>query len=978
MPSRRAIAAFAFAIVSLAAGCAGPGPGGPRPAPAASLAKPTGPDQAFKWRRLAWLDERGEVTNAQIERARAERDANIAWAMSQGGPEGSVAAAETWQEHGPTNVGGRTRSLVVDPTNTQRMWAGSVGGGVWRSTDGGRSWTALWERQATLPVGSLALDPSNPNVIYAGTGEGQFNGDALGGDGIFKSADGGNTWTQLPATDGWDTVNCIAVCPSNPQVILASKRYGGIMRSADGGATWANARWGQGSFDVRWHPTNPNLAVAHLMDYTSDWCHRAIYTTDGGVTWTNAGGLAEVLGFGNRLAVCYAPSSPNIVYAVCAADGGRIWKSTDGGQNYAVVTTSGGCGCNWYACPLWVHPTNPNFVMTGGYHVYASTNGGVTLSQVSNGYILTDQVHPDIHGILSDPGFNGTTNRRVYVVCDGGCFVTDNVETASGSAGWVQLNRSYRTSQFYGAAGVELPLRPATPVTGALSGLDARYYALASPTVLPDFAALTPYSTTTVPALAFPSTSGNFATSGRADNVGAVFAGWLEVPYDGLWTLSTESDDGSALLVDGTPLVSNDGLHGMLEKKGLTALKAGKHAIEVRFFEAGGGAGLILRIEGPGVARQAVPASMLSRGGTAGTPAPTTDTLGFVFGGTQDNGTLRVIRGQQDAILPYGGDGGFCAVDSQDPRYCYGEYVNLKIHRSSDWGASAGNIYQNLPDANTPAANFIAPFILDPNQTGRMWAGGASLWRSDDVRAASVAWTQARGPGSSNVSAIAVAPGNSNVVWMAQNDGQVWKTSDALSAAPTWTPVDNNGSANPIPNRYVTRIVLQNSTGSVAFVTLGGFSGDNVLRTVNGGLSFGDVTGGNGPNALPSIPVRGIALHPDLTTRWFVGTEWGVYQTRDAGLNWFPMLAGPPAVSVDEVAIVPGSRRLLAATHGRGMWSADLSLPNADLNGDGVVNGSDLGLLLASFGPCANCPADLDGNVRVDGADLGILLAAWR
>jgi hypothetical protein len=109
-----------------------------------------------------------------------------------------------------------------------------------------------------------------------------------------------------------------------------------------------------------------------------------------------------------------------------------------------------------------------------------------------------------------------------------------------------------------------------------------------------------------------------------------------------------------------------------------------------------------------------------------------------------------------------------------------------------------------------------------------------------------------------------------------------------------------------------------------------------------------------------------------------VGTEWGVYQTRDAGLNWFPMLAGPPAVSVDEVAIVPGSRRLLAATHGRGMWSADLSLPNADLNGDGVVNGSDLGLLLASFGPCANCPADLDGNGRVDGADLGILLAAWR
>lgn len=944
------------------------------PAPEANLARPTGPDKAIKWRRLAWADERGRVTGTAIERGRKEREDNITWALAQG--EGSVAASETWQEHGPSNVGGRTRSLVIDPTNPQRMWSGSVGGGVWRSTDGGASWTSLWDGLPTLSVGSLAIDPTNPNILYAGTGEGQFNGDALGGDGIYKSVNGGDSWTQLASTDGWDTVNRIAISPSNPQVILASKRYGGIQRSTNGGASWTNPRWGQGSFDVQFNPTNGNLAVAHLLDYTTQWVHRAIYSLDAGATWTNAGGLTEIAGFGNRLELCYAPSDPTIVYAVCALDSGKIWKSTDGGRNYSVVTVTGTSGSSWYACPLWVHPTNPNFIVTGGYDVYASTDGGVTLNKISGGYILTEQVHPDIHGFTTAPGFNGTTNRRVYVVCDGGCFTTADIETATPTTGWSQLNAGYRTSQFYGAAGAELPLKPATPVTGALAGLTARYYALTAPTALPNFAALTPYLNTTVPTLAYPSAALNFANSTRSDNVGGLFTGWLTVPSDGLWTMSVESDDGSQLLIDGAVIANNDGLHGMTEVKGLAALAAGKHALEVRFFEAGGSAGLNLRIEGPGVSRQTVPASMLTRGGTAGTPAPASGTAGFVYGGTQDNGTLRVVRGAQAAILPYGGDGGFCAVDSQDPRYCYGEYVNLKIHRSTDFGSSAQNIYANLPDANTPAANFIAPFILDPNATSRMWAGGASLWRSDDVRAATVAWTQARAAGSSNISAIAVAPGNSNIVWIAQNDGQVWKSTNALAATPAWTAVDDNAGLNPLPNRYVTRIVLAGADGLAAFVCLGGFSTDNILRTANGGATFADVTGG-GASGLPSIPVRGFAVDPLSASRWFAGTEFGVYQSRNSGGAWYPMLGGPPAVSVDELVIVPNSRRLLAATHGRGMWSADLATPDPDLDHNGSVGAEDLAILLSSFGACANCPADLDGNGAVDGGDIAILLGNW-
>lgn len=730
----------------------------------AGKARPEGPGEAHAWRRLAWLDEHGEFDHADYIRALDQRDAMIA--------EGEVGAqAVVWTERGPENVGGRTRSLVIHPTNPNIMLAGSVGGGIWRTTNGGTTWAPVDDRLRSLAIGCLAIDPTNANVIYAGTGEGFFNGDAIGGAGIYKSTDGGLTFTLLPSTAGWDNVCRIAISP-NGTTLLAAKRYGGIQRSTNGGATWSNPLWAQGSYYVEFDPTNSSKAIAQVIDYdfgVGNWFHRALYSTNGGASWTAASGLNQVWNFDNRIELKYAPSSPSIVYASCAAGGGKVWKSTNGGQSYAQVTTTGSSGCNWYANPLWVDPTNPNVLVVGGYHLFRSTDGGVTLSQISDGYIQTSQPHPDMHFVVHDPGFNGTTNRRVFVCNDGSVYRTDNIYAASTSSGWTRLDVGQRTTQYYGAQG-----------------------------------------------------------------------------------------------------------------------------------------------DGPS---------------------------GRIIGGTQDNGTLRLQNGSNNANLMFGGDGGFCAIDWTNTNYCYGEYISLQIHRSTNGGSSASYIYSGIADAGNDA-NFIAPFILDPNNPARMLAGGRQLWRTANVRATTPVWASIRAAGSDRISAIAVANGNSDVVWVGQNNGEVWKTTNGTAGSPTWTAIDNNAGANPFPNRYVTRILVDRSNANVVYVALGGFSPDNLWKTTDGGATWVDVTG-SGVTGLPDAPIRGIARHPNNGNWLYAGTEVGLFESRDAGANWSTNAYGPANVSVDEVTFMHNSNTLLLATHGRGIWTTNI--PNPAGNVTGTVTLQDWG-----------------------------------
>ena len=209
-----------------------------QPAPQQEL---SGPRQYDLWRLQRWLDEDGNPpARDALHRARVEAKANADfWDMTDGGGIGRFG----WTELGPDNIGGRTRSLVIHPTITSRMWAGSVGGGIWRSDNSGASWYPLDDWMGNLAIGCLTMDPNSTSVMYAGTGEGFGNFDAIRGEGIWKTTDGGTTWLQLASTVNFGSINRIVVSPVNSDLVIASTRWG-IRRSTDGGTTWTTVRSG--------------------------------------------------------------------------------------------------------------------------------------------------------------------------------------------------------------------------------------------------------------------------------------------------------------------------------------------------------------------------------------------------------------------------------------------------------------------------------------------------------------------------------------------------------------------------------------------------------------------------------------------------------------------------------------------------------------------------------------------------------------
>jgi hypothetical protein len=187
-------------------------------------------------------------------------------------------------------------------------------------------------------------------------------------------------------------------------------------------------------------------------------------------------------------------------------------------------------------------------------------------------------------------------------------FPRDRLRITPGDVDGSELTRYVLVGGSVGSVKVEVRQLRAADEPGALqAGLDTAYYALSAPSALPDFEQLTPYATDAVSQLSYASTDGDFVTSGRDNEVGAVFTGYVEVASAGDWTFYTESDDGSRLFIGEDAVVDNDGLHGMAEEAGTIGLDAGLHEIRVEFFENGGGAGLLVRYQGPGQPKSIVP-----------------------------------------------------------------------------------------------------------------------------------------------------------------------------------------------------------------------------------------------------------------------------------------------------------------------------------------------------------------------------------
>jgi len=716
-----------------------------------------------------------------------------------------------WEPLGPGNIGGRTRSLVIDPDDPDLMYAGGVAGGVWKSTDAGASWKATDDFLLNLSIGCLAMDPGDSSVLYAGTGEGFLSVSSfVRGLGIFKSVDAGASWTQLAGTvavspsNAFHYVNDIVVSPNDSQRVYAATRTG-VWRSDDGGTTWAVVL---ANPDYVLGPSNsagcftgctelvvrddraPDTLFASFGIAESDGLYRSF---DGGDSWQ-----AYTVGSNQgRMTLALAPSDQDVMYVLMADNGtvgglGQVvdvFRSEDGGDSFEARLNHGSVmdpwllsnlslatGCleeagptyhqGWYDSAIAVDPFSPDTVWVGGIDLFRSTNGGRDFQAASYWMFYTLDptppyyVHADQHLLVFHPDYDGLFNQTLFACNDGGIFRTENA--------------------------LALASQEDCPLPGDLP--------------LPELA-------------------------------------WQNL---------------------------NNGY-------GVTQFYHGDSAKQIPMY----------------------------------------------VGGAQDNGTSRVLSAQTpDAWeLVFGGDGGYVAIDPTNPDVVYVEYQFFpNFQKSIDGGETFVEANNGITDTD---GVFITPFAMDQQQPEVLWTGGTRPWRT--MNGADL-WEPAGPdlPGAGQITAIGIAPSDSEVVYLGFTNGRVAKTTNGLSPSPSWTVYQTGLQGGG----WVSCVTVDPVDPTIAYATFSSYGTQHIRRTTDGGQSWSSIDG-VGFAGVPDIPVHWLEVRPCNSNQLFAATELGVFASPDAGASWHPANAGLANVVVESLDW-KDEDTLVAFTHGRGAFQTSL------------------------------------------------------
>jgi PA domain/Immune inhibitor A peptidase M6 len=865
--------------------------------------------EAFQRMWEARREGTGELSPAQINYAVSQEVARI---QSLRSATGNNVPAWGFQELGPGNFGGRSRGLIVHPTNTNRILFSSVSGGLWRSEDEGQSWTPVADFIANLAVGSIVIDPDNPNRVFIGTGEGFFNGDAARGAGVFVSQDFGTSWTQLAATNNSDFhyVNRLARVPGSNTIIAAARS--GLWRSTDLGVNWQRVATGfvvdnRGYTDVKTDPSTPNRLLAY---------HFGSAGGRGPIPELAVAGLPTIVGV--QMAVGPAtPLAPLNANLIIANDGSGV--VTDGCEAFPPASLTGRIvlidrgTCAFVLKVQNAQAAGAAYVVIGQNVADAPFAGGavtpgVTISSMMISLADANTIKAASNGIVGDvlfiSGFENPGSAPLNAQVTGPQVLTNYlVRSIDGGASWTQLTAANGLPETTIGRG-EIGWGPSGTVYTAFANNGDTTRGL------------------------WRSTDGG-ATWTQAASTAAFIErqGW----YD-LVTAVAPNDSNRVYLGAVDQFVSSDG-GATITKNSFwnpTGSVAGGlirdyiHADHHSYSFKPGVPTTIYTTSDGGIQRSTDSGANyfeLNFGLNAAMPNNVSvSPNGRVMHGTQDNGS-HFTQGFDDGVwLEWsGGDGGNTAADQQDSNFFYSGRPFGDFFGTGTGGTSEADLPLAVAGSNANSL-FYAPIAIDPNNGNRLAVGVAGVQFTANARAlAGSTWTQIAPPVGFGgvVNTITISALDGTKAYAGSTAGNLMRIT-GLGTSNTVSSMQGNLPAGA----DISQITVDRDDANHLYVVLADYGNTpKVYETFNEGTTWTSIQG-----SLPIVPMFTLVQVPGVTGQLLLGSEVGLWHGTRVGngpVTWERFDYGIPFTRV--TGITNAGNDMYIAVYGRSAFKVSRS-----------------------------------------------------